>query len=65
MIEVIEKLRWKDEVLVKIPFVREVGVPTDDTLIVPTKESFLSCINDKFFKQKTIIYQKYCKIINN
>ena len=60
MIEVIEKLRWKDEVLVKIPFVREVGVPTDDTLIVPTKESFLSCINDKFFKERLSYNKLYC-----
>lgn len=60
MIEVIEKLRWKDEVLVKIPFAREVGVPTDDTLIVPTKESFLSCINDKFFKERLSYNRVHC-----
>ena len=60
MIEVIEKLKWKDEVLVKIPFAREVGVPTDDTLIVPTKESFLSCINGKYFKEKLSDNRVHC-----
>mgnify|MGYP004597411781 CR=1 FL=1 len=60
MIEVIKELKWKDEVLVKIPFAREVGVPTDDTLIVPTKESFLSCINDKFFKERLSYNRLHC-----
>lgn len=60
MIEVIEKLKWRDEVLVKIPFIREPGVPTDDNLIVPTKESFLSCINDKYFKERLRYNRVHC-----
>ena len=60
MIEVIEKLKWKDEVLVKIPFAREVGVSTHDTLVVPSKESFSSCINDKYFKERLRYNRVHC-----